>query len=811
MRVMRTVGRCFGFLGGLAAGVALMGASEEAATAAVPENSGSTAASASTADHPGARALSAVEALREALGPERDEPFDPGTPVYGADQPGQMEPFVVFEFREIEPPQPEMRVSPMGFGLQLNLKMGWPEMRGPSVQTVARVPQRPEHVATTIHVLTASSLAFSTDSELIRRFSPAGISVADARGQQSPLVLIDGVPLNDPFDGIVRWSQAARLAVARVEHAPFGGASAWGDRALNGVVQLFSRPVDLSTVRGEGGADRAGSEAASGGLARLGQSGEIEAAWGDLGWRSIDVSTTHVAERGVLQLSGCASRSDGWYPVEPDTRGSVDRPAWARHRALAARWRQSMGPSMEALLTVRGGEDSRGHGTAEQTEHRREWFASARLAGRVGPTFAWNGLIYTQDQTVRRTRTRVDSARALEALTREQTVPVATFGALWTGGWWRDADARTVVGADMRAVEGEVRELLARDGSQLTRERYAGGTQRSGGVFASHDLVLSPQLRATLAARIDHWVQVDGHRTERPRFAFDGEERDEQFPRQHGTEFAPSASLVWRPKANWRWRVAGQDGYRRPTLSERYASAIRDDGERIEANPYLRPERASKWELGVDYVLLRRLAGAPQASAIDPMRAGDVGASIATLGVVAYRTEWYDRIALPLSAGGQTGDFVRQWGNVDRARTDGIRVFTTWRRQDQLLIDAEVRWEDSTVERWPNRSEMEGRRFPQQPRARGALGITWHAPAAITLAVKVHALGRRFDDEENARPLGRAALLDLRISRGIGQRARVYVEAENLGDARVEAERDARGVVRLGKPCVVTAGVEYAW
>src|SRR2546429_4619415 len=67
-------------------------------------------------------------------------------------------------------------------------------------------------------------------------------------GASRSLVLLDGVPLNDPFGGWVAWTKVPREGLERAELVPGGGATAWGNAALGGVVQLFTRPLQREFV-----------------------------------------------------------------------------------------------------------------------------------------------------------------------------------------------------------------------------------------------------------------------------------------------------------------------------------------------------------------------------------------------------------------------------------------------------------------------------------------------------------------------------------------------------------------------------------
>src|SRR2546425_431107 len=67
----------------------------------------------------------------------------------------------------------------------------------------------------------------------LRGIGPSGTSRA--------LVLVDGVPANDPFGGWVYWGRIPMLGIEQIEVVRGGGSSAWGNYALGGVVQILTR------------------------------------------------------------------------------------------------------------------------------------------------------------------------------------------------------------------------------------------------------------------------------------------------------------------------------------------------------------------------------------------------------------------------------------------------------------------------------------------------------------------------------------------------------------------------------------------
>ncbi|WP_352430871.1 TonB-dependent receptor plug domain-containing protein [Pyrinomonas sp.] len=62
-----------------------------------------------------------------------------------------------------------------------------------------------------------------------------------ASGASRALVLVDGVPLNDPFGGWVYWGRVPMAAIERVEVLRGAASDLYGSSALGGVVQIITR------------------------------------------------------------------------------------------------------------------------------------------------------------------------------------------------------------------------------------------------------------------------------------------------------------------------------------------------------------------------------------------------------------------------------------------------------------------------------------------------------------------------------------------------------------------------------------------
>ncbi|MDX1579046.1 MAG: TonB-dependent receptor plug domain-containing protein, partial [Gemmatimonadota bacterium] len=123
------------------------------------------------------------------------------------------------------------------------------------------------------------------------------------------LVLVDGVPLNDPYVGWVRWSQIPVEVIERVEVVRGGATVSWGGQSLAGVVHVITRSPS-----------RPGFSAAA-------QGGSLSTFRGDA-----------MGAFGGGRVSGYVAGelfdSDGYVIQREDQRGAIDIPSASTHGAL---------------------------------------------------------------------------------------------------------------------------------------------------------------------------------------------------------------------------------------------------------------------------------------------------------------------------------------------------------------------------------------------------------------------------------------------------------------------------------------------
>ena len=128
----------------------------------------------------------------------------------------------------------------------------------------------------------------------LRGIGPSGVS--------RTLVLLDGVPFNDPFGGWVYWTKVAMDSLQQVEVVDSPSSSLYGNYAMGGVINLVTRPASPRTfeLTSQYGNRRSPE------LALLGSN-----VWGRLG----------------MLASGRLYRTSGFPVVAPAERGLVDNKA----------------------------------------------------------------------------------------------------------------------------------------------------------------------------------------------------------------------------------------------------------------------------------------------------------------------------------------------------------------------------------------------------------------------------------------------------------------------------------------------------
>ena len=587
-------------------------------------------------------------------------------------------------------------------------------------------------------------------------------------GASRSLVLLDGVPLNDPFGGWIVWNKVPRESLARIEIVPGAGGTAWGNAALGGVVQLFTEPPLAARQR-------------------------LATRIGSFDTHDVEAQFAAPAGSGTLQILGRDFSTDGYVTVAPDRRGPIDTPAGSRARWGTLRWRQPLGREGSATLTVRRFSEDRNNGTPYQRNATDETFGSLQIETRASATLRWQAVVYGQSQEFASTFSSVNANRTAETPASHQfAVPATALGLSWVGEWTPTASASTTFGADLRDVRGETREDSAFSGNAFTRRRFAGGRQTIVGVFALHQQTLPGDARLAAGLRLDGWRESDGHRRD---YLAGTPAGDERYPQIDDIELSPSLGLSWPASQAVRLHANVQQSFRRPTLNELYRP-FRVGNVITDANPALKTERVTSAELGAQ----ARLGAWQFAAAVFHNELRDAVGNV----TIARGPGTFPGIGF-VPAGGEG----RRRLNLDRVRVQGISLESTWTVSPHLSISAQYLYDRARVRRATVSPSLAGLRLAQVPEHAASLAINWRA-GRWSFSPRVRYLGAQFEDDQNTLRLAPAAVVDAGLSFQLNAAAELFATVENAFSERIETGRSADGLVNLGTPRLWLVGVRLS-
>ena len=591
------------------------------------------------------------------------------------------------------------------------------------------------------------------------------------------LILMDGVPIVDPFAGWTYWSRVPLDLVERIEVVRGGGSGIWGSRAMGGVINIITRAPSRT-------------------------GGQVTAQGGSLGTGRGNVTATYLGSRLGLVASGDYLSSDGFVGVRASQRGAIDKAAGTTAGTAYARADLHVSSTLTLNGAVQWLDESRDWGSALRTSGMQLGFAraGARWLPRDGHELRLDA--FATDQTARSTFTTETLDRTREDRSLDQfDVPATATGV--TLQWSSRASARheLTVGGDWFRVDGEANEDFLLVQNSFTRRRNVGGTQVLQGVYAQEVLKPSDRWRLLGAVRWDAARTSDGFRHEwalAPGIrSIDStyrtiDERTLNFSVGVRHELTPA--LAWRANA---FRA-----YRAPTLNELY-KGFREPGNVIaEANSRLSSEHVTGAELGADLTLGTRLLARVTAFT-SQVRDPIVEVTIGTAGATG-------RPIVPcgfVPAGGT----CRQRQNLERFRAAGMETELEWRIDRAWQLAGSYLFNPTEVTRAPNNPELVGNEGSRTPRHSLTTTLRFDDPAVVDAAVTGRYIGSRFEDDLNQFRLPSFFLVDARLARRITAGWTAFVTVENVADREFITAIPSSGLQRVGAPRTFIAGTRVQW
>jgi outer membrane receptor protein involved in Fe transport len=613
-----------------------------------------------------------------------------------------------------------------------------------------------------IDEMLATEPAFSLyrrQSAIFGNPTSAGVSLRNtgATAASRTLVLLDGIPQNDPFGGWVNWARYDALTLDSVRIVSSAPALLWGNQAPAGVVQL------------------------NGALPFDGRH-SFKVAGGSHG--GVGASTAHAMSNEertrAVSFAAFGFHTNGFYALDESQRGAVDRRLETEFFGEEIKFAWLLAPGVALEPKFSHYYEDRSNGT-ELSENSTDAFDFSLRLTSEGAAVSWQAVAWHQRREFESVFTSVADDRSSESIALNQfDVPGLGTGAAWSAAWGDEEAWSFQSGADFRWLSGETNEDVG-----IFRRREAGGEQWLAGAFVGSAWRMSETNRININARADQWTIDQGRRIETS-LASGALLREERYEDRDGVE--PSASLEWihQMSRDVESRVALGSGFRLPTLNELYRPfRVRDDI--VEANAELDPERFLNVEAGLDW------------KANDEWK----------LGAAVFHHWISDAIAnVPVTTTPPSGGTISLRDNVDEARVAGLEASAEWLPHELVTLAVRGLWSKTEFASSPDQPLLEGKPFPQSPDLRVIADGEWRALEGVSLFGGVEYGASQFDDALATRVIPDYTSVRLGVMRKIGN-ATLQVRIENLFDEEIVTGLSGDGLRTLAAPRSLWASLEW--
>jgi len=589
--------------------------------------------------------------------------------------------------------------------------------------------------------------------------SAQGVSLRGLGGSAASraLVMLDGIPLVDPFGGWVYWDRIPRVALSSVEVFRGGSSNLYGSSALGGVVQFLTPEPNAPAFT-------------------------LETSYGNENTPDLSLWTGSRLGRWDYSLATEMFRTDGYILVPDSVRGSVDTPANSKDVTVYARVGHELGNNGRIFARGNFYTESRNNGTQLQTNDTRIGEGALGVDKQFSNNDSLMVRLYGDVESYNQTFTAVAPGRNSETLTDLQHVPEQVVGA--AGQWVHPVGGSHTLlgGADFSEVIGASNEILL---TGPNRNRNGGGRQRTLGFFGE-DIFRHAKWTVILAARVDDWRNFNGSLVTVP---LAGSPAKTTYPSRTDVALSPRLSVLWAVNEHVSLTGSVYRAFRAPTLNELYRT-FRVGNVLTFNNAGLSAERLTGAEAGVN------LSGwNGRLSMRDTFFWSDIVDPVANVTLSTTPTL-----------------ITRQKLNLGRTRSRGVELDGAVRVNRDIQILAGYSYTAATVVSYPGTPggiDLVGLDVAQVPRN----VFTWQArywnPSRVFVSVAGRFVGQQFDDDQNQLPLARFYTMDLEIGRSITPHFEVFGAVENVFNQRYQVARTP--VTNLGPPILFRIGLRLSY
>lgn len=576
------------------------------------------------------------------------------------------------------------------------------------------------------------------------------------------LVLLDGVPMVDPFFGHVPLSAIDPNLIDMIRVTKGGGSGPFGAGALAGTIEMESADAEALGI--------------ASGQVLVNDRGDTEAA----------AALAPAWDSGFAVVSGRWDRGDGFWTTPASQRVAASAKARFDDWSAGGRIVQSLGSDVQVQLRGLAYESDR----TLRFKGADNWTKGEDLSLRVVGRGEWQFDVLAYGQW-RNFSNIVKSSTTFITTLDQRDTPARGYGG--------KAEIRPPVGgghtlrlgADFRQSEGDLSEYRFNGTTGAANgSRFAGGTNSDVGLFLEDDYTLGPVL-LTGGLRADRWSIRDGYHLNLN--AAGGTIENSHYADRDGWDLSWRAGATFDASRGVRLRAAAYTGLRLPTVNELYRPFAVFPVTTF-ANANLQNERLFGFEAGVDV------------TAADGIQ----------FGLTAFDNEAKHAVAnITLNPAtcqatpNASGACDRQRQNVDAVHSRGVELSAKI-GEGPVKFSGTLTYVDSKVEASGTQAALNGNRPAQTPDFAASATVSWEPMENWRLAATLRHVAKQFEGDDETGVMPAATTVDLFASIPLVSRLSLVLRGENLFDEDIYT-RNQGGSIDLGAPRTVWGGLRFGY
>jgi len=586
------------------------------------------------------------------------------------------------------------------------------------------------------------------------------------------LILLDGVPIHNPYSSEVYWARIPRHRIERVEVVRGAGANSWGNLSLGGVINI------LSEQPRENGLDLTGS---------VGYPQTVD----------LNVYGSQVTDKWAFSGGATYFDTDGYMVFPDDQQGPIDAEVRKEFAIVSGKVAHDLNDNASVYVNGSWFEEERNNGTPMDVNQADTWSLGTGLNLETADGSQWALSLFYDDNDLDDTSVSINDDRDTEAVRSIRMQPTSALGVGMV--WSRRLGERHALtaGADYRWTDMMVNEF-GRYLMGAPRElKITSGNQDMGGIYLQDAWEITDRWRVIASARYDYVInngalEVTDLTTGLVDFT-------ETYDDNSETTVNPSLGVRYQA-ADWiSLRAAAYKGFRAPTMRELYRTASTRGGVILVNNPNLAPERLLGIEAGTDFLFDN---GVTLRLTVFRNTVEDLIQNI-TRGVAGDMPEVISPCGLI-----DAGDTCRELANVGEMEATGVELETEYRPNDNWSFFLSYLYNDTDVTEAPGNPQLIGKQIRQAPKNSFTANIR-NRNRWFDTALQGRYVGDRYEDDLNTLPVDEFFLLDLVVSRDLGESTEIFVSVQNLFDEEYEIRVDNDGFSEIGRSRFVSLGFHY--